>query len=160
MTVKRRRSMCVVCCLLLAMAINPRDVSAGFPEDYDKALKTFQSAKVKGDYENAARLFTTLSLRKDAGTLYANTLYWLAESWYGLKEYVQALNGFEKVLLIPRSNKEEAARFKVGVCYARLGWNESARWELSRFLRDYPSSSLVGVVRKELGKLPAAAPGK
>jgi len=66
---------------------------------------------------------------------------------------LKALNCFEKVLILPQSNKEEAARYKVAVCYARLGWNEAARWELDRFIRDYPSSSLVTKAKNELSKL-------
>ncbi len=152
-----RRNICIVALLITALFFHFSDALAGFNEDYEKAVKTFQSAKSSTDYQTAIRLFTALADRKEGGALHANCIYWLAESWYGLKDYVKALNGFEKVLLIPKSNKEEASRYKVGVCYVRLGWNDSARWELSRFLRDYPSSTLAGVTKRELEKLPASS---
>jgi TolA-binding protein len=140
--------------LILVGLIPSGTAMAGFQQDYDKALKTFQNSKSPGDYQAAAKQFSALVERQDGGALHANCLYWLAECWYGLKDYVQALNGFEKALLFPKSNKEEASRYKVAVCYVRLGWKDSAKWELSRFLRDYPKSSLAGSVKRELDKLP------
>jgi TolA-binding protein len=130
-------------------------VWAGFPEDYDKALKVLQSATTKAEFEASSRTFEELTQRSDAGALKANALYWLAEAWYGMRDYLKALNGFEKVMLYPQSNKEEPSRFKVAACYARLGLTDSARWEFSRFLRDYPSSNLVKIARDELSKLPS-----
>lgn len=128
--------------------------AGGFQQDYDRALKAFQSSKSTSDYQAAAKAFSALVERKDGGTLHPNCIYWLAECWYGLKSYAQALNGFERALLYPKSNKEEACRYKVAICYVRLGWKEAAKWELSRFLRDYPKSNLAGSVKKELDKLP------
>jgi TolA-binding protein len=140
--------------LALVSLLSVQTSLAGFQADYDKALATFRGAKVKADYEQAAAQFAALTQRKDAGSLQGNTIFWLAESYYGLKDYLRALNCFEKVLLTPKSNKEEDARYKVAVCYVRLGWNDAAKWELTRFLRDFPSSSKVETVRKELTKLP------
>ena len=151
----RMLATCVLVIILGASILSvPATTYAGFQADYDRALKVFQSAKSNADYQAAIKAFSTLAERKDAGDLYANCLYWIAESWYGLKDYVQALNEFEKVLVTPKSNKEEAARYKVAICYVRLDWEDSARWELSRFLRDFPASNLAGSVKKELDKLP------
>jgi len=129
--------------------------TAGFQQDYDKAVTSFRSCKAPADYRKAAEEFGSLIARKDAGALLGNCLYWQAECWYGLKEYEKALNAFEKALLVPNSNKEEACRYKVAACYSRLGLNDSARWELTRFLRDFPNGSLTGSAKKELDKLPA-----
>ncbi len=145
--------------LALASLLLSTSLQASFQTDYDKALATFRSAKAHADYEAAASMFAALTSRKDAGSLQANSLFWLAECYYGLKDYVRALNCFERVLLLPRSNKEEDSRYKVAVCYIKLGWNDAARWELTRFLRDYPASPKADLVRKELNKLPPAASG-
>lgn len=127
---------------------------AGFQQDYDKAVASFRASKSPDDYRRAESQFAALIERKEAGDLLGNCLFWQAECWYGLKEYAKALNAFEKALLLPRSNKEEACRYKVAVCYARLEMNESAKWELTRFLRDYPKSELAGAAKRELDKLP------
>jgi len=141
--------------VLLATLCFSSTASAGFTQDYESALNTFRGAKAPADYQKAAKLFTTLADRKDAGDMAGNCLYWQAECWYGLKEYTKALSAFEKVLLLPKSNKEEACRYKVAVCYVRLGMNDSARWELTRFLRDFPSSTLTTSAKRELDRMPA-----
>lgn len=144
--------------LVIACASIATPLFAGFQDDYDKALATFRAAKAHKDYQDAASQFAALCDRKDSGALKANALFWLAECFYGLREYARALNTFERVLLIPRSNKEEDSRYKVAICCVKLGWQDTARWELTRFLRDYPSSAKIDLVRKELSKLPAGNP--
>lgn len=129
-------------------------LAGNFQADYDAAYKTYQAASDRDLKLKAAQLFEALTVRPDGGTLTPNAWYWLGECWYDLKDYPQALTCFERTLLYPQSNKEEAARFKVGMCYVRLGWSEAARWELSRFMRDYPRSDLLNIVRRELEKLP------
>ena len=146
------------CVVLMTLGLS-NFANAGFQADYDAALATFRSAKVQADYQKAASQFTTLAARSDAGTLKANTIFWLAECFYGMKDYTRALNTFERVMTIPKSNKEEDSRYKVAACYLRLNLREAARWELTRFLRDYPSSKKVDLVRKELNKLPAETAG-
>ncbi|MCF7809879.1 tetratricopeptide repeat protein [bacterium] len=126
---------------------------AGINAEYNQAYQDYQESKTKEEITRAAERFLELADRDDAGALKANALYWAAECWYDLKEWLKALNTFEKVLVIPGSNKEEAARFKVAVSNARLGNIESAKWELERFLRDFPSSTLVDRARQELGEL-------
>jgi len=136
--------------VILALTVAVNHSFAGFREDYNQAYQTYQAAKSRAEIEASAEAFLKLAERNDAGALKSNSLYWAAECWYDLKDFLRALNGFEKVLILPKSNKEEAARYKVAVCYTRLGWDKSARWELNRFIRDYPSSSLVGRAKKEL----------
>jgi TolA-binding protein len=155
MKLTRTRSLWITLTVLYLTFGAVQAVHAGFGADYNKVLKNFQSAKRPEDYKAAALQFGLLAERKDAGMLQSNCFYWLGECWYELRDYVQALNCFEKVLIFPKSNKEEAARYKVALCYVRLDWSDSARWELARFLRDFPASALVAVVKKELEKLPA-----
>ncbi len=143
--------------LTLGGFVAPRLSLASFQSDYDAALATFRAAKVQSDYQQAASMFVVLANKKEAGKLQANTIFWLAECYYGMKDYNRALNSFERVLLFPKSNKEEDSRYKVAVCYVKLGWLDSARWELTRFLRDFPSSTKADMVRKELNKLPAGS---
>lgn len=64
---------------------------------------------------------------------------------------------FERVLSTPQSNKEEDARYKAAICCARLNWIQTARWELSRFMRDFPASRHINSIRAELDKLPKEA---
>lgn len=149
----KSRGYLLISSIILFQVLTSDAAVAGIGAEYNAAFQTYKSATTKAEIEQAAERFLVLADRKDADALKANALYWAAECWYDLKEWMKALNSFEKVLLIPGSSKEEAARFKVALCYARLGEVETAKWELNRFLRDFPSSSLVGRIRKELSDL-------
>ncbi len=138
---------------VLFLLISVNQVIASFPEEYNQAVKQFQSAKTRQDYELTAATFIHLAHRPDAGMLKANCIYWEGECWFALKDYLRALMTFERVLLIPKSNKEEDARYKVALCYARLNWVQTARWEFSRFMRDFPSSRHIKSIKIELDKL-------
>ncbi len=145
----------VVFGLLFFCTLTPEVTAGAFAQDYDAAMAMYRVAKTKAEYEAAAQRFQALAERKDAGLYKVNALYWLAECWYDLKQYLRALNGFERVLLFPMSNKEADARFKVALCYARLGWVKGARWEFEQFLRDYPHSANASKARAELQRLNA-----
>ncbi len=147
---KISRFIIIFTAIILTLTVAVNHSFAGFREDYNQAYQTYQAAKSKAKIKASAEAFLKLAGRNDAGALKSNSLYWAAECWYDLKDYLRALNSFEKVLILPKSNKEEAARYKVAVCYTRLGWVKAARWELNRFIRDYPSSSLVDKAKKEL----------
>lgn len=155
-TINHRNSIMRSITLILSLIITSAVVSpleAGFREAYDTVYKTYQEASKREQIIDVAKSFAKLSERKDAGILIANVYYWQGECYYDLKEYEHALSCFEKALLYPQSNKEEAARFKVAICNLTLGNKATAKWEFSRFLRDYPSSNLAPRVRKELQRL-------
>ena len=139
--------------LFLMLGWSSATIAGNFKEDYDRAYKSFEAAKSKSEINEVANTFRILSKRKDAGILLANTYYWEGACWYRLGDYVRSLQKFEKVLTIPLSYKEEAARYKVAACYMRLQEFETARWEYNRFLRDFPQSNLAGTVRKALAKM-------
>jgi len=86
-----------------------------------------------------------------------NCIYWEGECWFALRDFLRALMTFERVLSTPQSNKEEDARYKAAICCARLNWIQTARWELSRFMRDFPASRHINSIRAELDKLPKEA---
>jgi len=151
MNQKRFKYLFSVLCIVTMVGVQA--FCADFKTDYNQTYQEYQAAKHREQIEAVAEKFLKLADRDDAEALKANTIYWAAECYYDLKNYLKALNCFEKVLILSQSNKEEAARYKVAVCYARLGWNEAARWELNRFVRDFPSSTLAGKAKSELGSL-------
>ena len=143
----------VLSILILGLLFISHSAIADFRTDYNQVYQEYQASKTRAEIETVAVKFLELADRDDAGSLKANTLYWAAECFYDVKNYLKALNCFEKVLVLPQSNKEEAARYKVAACYARLAWNKAAKWEFDRFIRDYPASPLVAKARTELSKL-------
>ena len=147
-----RRLLTVIFIFLLLLTVSASK-AASFKEDYDRAYKSFESAKSNAEITKVAESFRVLSERKDAGNLIANTHYWQGACWFRLGKYSRSLQKFEKALTYPLSYKEEAARYKVATCYQRLKEYKTAKWEYNRFLRDYPQSKLAGAVRNQLAKM-------
>ncbi|NQT35718.1 tetratricopeptide repeat protein [bacterium] len=147
----------LVVALIICLSAGLNEMYAGFRHDYTQAYKSYENAKNQAQLVASAERFLKLTERDDAGALKENCYYWAGECLYKLKKYHQALGSFERVMLMPGSNKEEAARFKAAMCYVKMENVKAARWELNRFLRDYPSSSLVKYVNNQLKKLPDTA---
>ena len=128
-------------------------LQAGIKEDYSKTYRSYEKAKTTSQLRAIARQFQILSNRKDVGIYLANTLYWQAQCYYRMRQYLKALFLFERALLIPDTNKEEDARLKVAFCYRDMKWKQDAKWEFERFLKDFPRSRHIKVVQKELKRL-------
>ena len=82
-----------------------------------------------------------------------NCQYWIGESYYGLRNYNQAIAEFEKVFSFANSNKIDDAQLKLGVCYLRLGDKAQARNEFDRLLSAYPSSEYKPVAQRYIARL-------
>ncbi|MFN3821553.1 MAG: tetratricopeptide repeat protein [bacterium] len=111
-----------------------------FSSTYEQALEQWKRSRTREEFVRTAERFRELQTHPQVGDMKANCLFWEGESWYGAGEYWRALVLFEKVLLYPNSHKEEDARYKVGMCYVRLGKKLEAKRELDLFLKVYPQS--------------------
>jgi len=128
-------------------------IAVTFQEDYDQTYRDFQTATDQNSKEKlrtCAERFHELSQRDDAGSLRANCIYWQGQCLYQMGSYLPAMQVFERVLTLPGSNKEEAARFKVVQCLIRLKWKKEAQWEFDRFGRDYTQSALMATLKAEM----------
>ncbi|MBT3231797.1 MAG: tetratricopeptide repeat protein [Calditrichaeota bacterium] len=135
--------------------LNSTLTAATFQDDYDNAYEQFSKlGRTDPDQlKQIAGTFRKLSERSDAGKLKANAIYWEGQSLFMIGEYLQALQAFERVLVNQNSFKEQDARFKVVQCQIRLKWRKSGKWELDRFVRDFPQSKLINVLKNELRRI-------
>jgi len=128
--------------------------AGSFKQDYARAYEAFKSAESRNkraEIEQVAKTFNALAERNDAGILRANAYFWEAACYYYLKQYLWALQGFERVLIYnPIENKKEDARFKIIQCYVRLKWDKAARWEIERFKKDLWYSRHLKRIPREL----------
>lgn len=133
------------------------DSRAAFKDDYDRAyaeLKELQNSTERSQIIDVADTFHDLSKRRDAGILLANCYYWEGQCWFLLKEYNRALQVFEKVMTVPNNYKIRDGRFKVAQCYARLKNKKVAEWEFQRFKEEFPNSSHIQILERELNRIP------
>lgn len=126
---------------------------ADFSSTYEQALEQWKRSRTREEFIQTAGLFRELQTHPQVGDMKTNCLFWEGESWYGAGEYWRALVLFEKVLLYPNSYKEEDARYKVGMCYMRLGKKLEAKRELTLFLKSYPQSRHSAKVKDLLNRL-------
>mgnify|MGYP001430492795 FL=1 len=86
-----------------------------------------------------------------AGDLADNAQYWLGECEYARRDFQAALAAFQKVFLFAKTEKEDDAQLKLGLCYLQLGDRDSAMIEFKRLVVDYPESEYVVRAEELLG---------
>lgn len=116
---------------------------------YQDALAEYK----KRNYKTAIRLFEELLAANPSHDLADNCQYWIGESYYGLGKYNQAIVEFQKVFAFTKTNKDDDAQLKLGLCYLKLGDTRKAREELERLLSNYPKSEYRSVAQRLLSGL-------
>jgi tol-pal system protein YbgF len=116
---------------------------------YDGALDKFRSH----DYEGAIADFQALLGGNVEQGLADNCQYWIGESYYGLKQYKEALKQFGHVLSLDRSSKKADAMFMTGNCQAKLGNAAAAREAFEKVVSEFPTSHLVDKAKTKLASL-------
>lgn len=108
-----------------------------FENDYKRALALFNSK----NYKEAIPVFHKLLVKKEkVKDLIDNIYYWLAECYFGLKQYPNAIDYFNRVLEVQDSNKKEDALMMLGNSYEKIGNNELAKESYQKLLNNYPNS--------------------
>jgi tol-pal system protein YbgF len=126
------------------------DVSpAEYESRYQEGLSLFHA----NQYREAIQVFESLLASSTNHSLSDNAQYWVGECHYALREYNKAIIDFEKVFTFPKSNKNDAAQFKLGLCYIRMGDSGKARQEFQRLIDVYPQSEYVNRAQDHLSSL-------
>lgn len=95
-------------------------------------LKTFKQKFPKSEYTAAAQ-------------------YWLAECYFAMRDYEQAIKEFQIVLdKYPRSGKSAAVLLKQGYGFAALGMEDDAKVFFNTLINKYPSSKEAREAREWL----------
>ena len=98
-------------------------------------------------FEEYLTLFGDTELADDAQ-------YWLAECYYGKKEFAKAVPEFEKVEAnYPKSDQLVAALYKLARSQMETGNSARARALFNRIIDDYPDSFEAGPARERLEEL-------
>jgi len=132
------------------VAVAVGDVS---PEEYQSRYQEGLDLFHANQYRSAIQVFESLLASSANNSLSDNAQYWIGESHYALREYSKAVIDFEKVFTFPKSNKNDAAQFKLGLCYVRMGDGAKAREEFQRLIDVYPQSDYVTRAQEHLATL-------
>jgi outer membrane protein assembly factor BamD len=122
---------------------------------FEEAKKIFD----KKNYYKAKMQFTVIVLNNPGHRIIEKAQFYLAESHYHLKEYIQAIAEYEKLIRsMPQSPFVDNARYKVGLCYYELSpgyaldqeYTHKAITQFQLFLEEYPASEVRPEVEKKL----------
>ncbi len=116
---------------------------------YEAALAKYRAK----DFEGALTDFQALLDGNIESRFADNCHYWMGESYYGLRQYQNALKEFKTVLGLPRSEKKADATLMSGNCYAMLGDGAAARESFEKVVADFPTSPLVDKAKDKLAKM-------
>ncbi len=120
-----------------------------FSRRYQIALSHYYTRK----YREGIRLFSDLLAIDMNNNLSDNCQYWIGECYYAQRNYKKAVIEFEKVFTFSKSNKDDDAQLKLGLCYLNLRDTERTRSELNRLLTNYPKSEYIEKAKSLLSGL-------
>ena len=127
----------------------PAPTPANAASAYDAALAKFKARDFHGAIADMEALLNSGVEQKLAD----NCQYWIGESYYGLKNYKDALKQFNTVLGLPRSEKKADATLMSGNCQAALGNSAAAKEAYQKVVSDFPTSPSVEKAKERLAKM-------
>ena len=125
------------------------DTDAEAADAYSRAFSLLRD----GDYQRAGDGFREI-LESHPDSDYAdNARYWLAETYYVVRDFDEAMEHFQRIVDNPDSNKHPDALLKAGyIHYEREEWDE-ARGLLEQVREDYPDSTVASLAGNRLDQM-------
>jgi TolA-binding protein len=120
-----------------------------FDMEYNRAFNLFMNR----NYSEAREIFSKLLNSGVNHPLIPNCQYWIGETLYGMREYRQAIDSFQKVFDYPTQVKHDDAQVMIANGYFMLGERQRARQEYERLIERYPNSDYVAFARQRLSEL-------
>lgn len=135
-------------------SVRPQQVSQNSERpdrlEYERLLGLFRD----GDLEGARQGFAVFLRDYGDSDLSPNARYWLGESYYGKKDYRQAIDSYDRVELdFPRSEKVPAAILKKGYAYLAMKDPKRASLAFSQVVALYPRTPEAGKASDKLAQL-------
>ncbi len=105
----------------------------------------------KGEYADAANLFTSFLELYPSGVYAPNALYWLGESYYVTQNYQMAADQFRGLISrYPTHDKAPGALLKLGLAQYGLGKVNDAEATLQSVIQQYPNSDVARTAEDRL----------
>ncbi|TZF90007.1 tol-pal system protein YbgF [Cognatilysobacter lacus] len=110
-----------------------------------------------GSYADSARLFTAFLGTYPGGVYAPNAMYWLGESYYGTRNYEQAIGPFSQLLeRFPTHDKAPGALLKRGLTRLNLHQDEAARADFEAVVAHYAGTAAARSAADRLVAMGAA----
>jgi tol-pal system protein YbgF len=124
--------------------------AASAKRDYEEALRLVE----RKDYRAAIPRLKEVLRKYPDNAIGEDAQYWLGESFYGVKEYDQAILEFDGVRRrFPKGEKVPAALLKQGLSFAELNDRLDARLILQELVDRFPDSEEAAKAKQRLKTL-------
>ena len=108
----------------------------------------------KGKFEQALRSFQDLLDQYPGSRMADDAQFMIGESFYGMKEYVDAVSEYDKVIKgYPDSDRVPAAKLKKAFSLFALGKKGQGVMELQQIVQRYPSTKEAEIAKQRLSEL-------
>jgi len=104
------------------------------------------------DYTVALQHFSKVFLGTIDEVTAGNVLYWVADCYYQLGDYGDALNTLGAIKPLFRSDKRDDAIILTGLVYRQMGNEKGAIEAFTNIVRDYPESEYFRLAQMEIRK--------
>ncbi len=134
-------------------SLNPGQLPVPGGTDRANYQAAFELLK-QGRYDQASIALKQFMVAFPDSDLSDNAQYWLAETYYVLQKYRQALPEFQLVLKrYPDSRKIPDALLKIGYCNYELGRHAEARKALSEVVARFPETTAARLASQRLARM-------
>ena len=128
----------------------PALVGAKIAGDYRNAIVLFGQSKLS----DARRAFQEVFEADQHGDLADNALFWIGETYFAAKDYVNAMRYYARVTTeYADQNKAPDALLKTALAQERTGDLALARKTLQQVVERYPYSSSASTAKQELQRI-------
>jgi tol-pal system protein YbgF len=109
---------------------------------------------LKGNYDLAVESFKLYLQQFPASPLADNALYWIGECHFSQKKFAEAIDSFNRVILLyPQGDKVAAAYLKKGISYMELGKKDEALAVFKILVTKYPLQEETRIAQDKIKEL-------
>ena len=108
--------------------------------DYSYDYKVAHQMYMRGNFDTSLNKFKFLLENNISKDLADNCQFWIGQIFFSKKEYLNAIQEFNKVLKYKDSNKKSESIYKIGLSYIKIGNNDEAKKMFQKIINNYPKS--------------------
>jgi len=117
---------------------------------YEEAYDTFKEKR----YKDAREKFNAFIKEFPKDELTDNAQFWIAETYYGEKDFEGAILAYEMLLKkYPQSGKAPTALKKQGFSFIEIGDKKTGKVILEQLIEKYPNSKEAGEAKKKIEEI-------
>ena len=124
----------------LKSEINLKEDSDSIVIDYNYDYKVAHQMYMRGNFDSSLDKFRFLLKNNISKDLADNCQFWIGQIFFSKKDYISAIEEFNKVLQYKDSNKKSESIYKIGLSYIKTGYNDKAKVMFQKIIDDYPKS--------------------